>query len=292
MSWSARLIAFASGLIKARVNKQIMSNPESQQSNPAGAHSTKILPGLHLLCMHEKFSDAFNAAVEKCYPALRQKTQITIHNCGLKFLPEDLRLDAVVSPANSYGRLDGAFDDALARTYGPKDDYGWITRKAQKVLYEKWRGFAPPGTCTVVPLDHDQTTSQSRTSTRNPWDTKYLLLCPTVRIPDVVEWDVEVVYECVWSLLCAVDNHNRDVRASTFAGSSTGAKEINTILMTPLGTGVGGISPQRWAEQCVIAMKQYVEAVEHPETWANLHWKKILDDHEEIAVTYRKDANA
>ncbi|KAK4616000.1 hypothetical protein CLAFUW4_10163, partial [Fulvia fulva] len=179
-------------------------------SSATGSHNARILPDIQLLCMYEKFSDAFNAAVEKCYPELHQKATITIHNCRLGALPKELRFDAVVSPANSYGRLDGAFDDALARTYGPKNDYEWITRKAQKVLYEKWRGFAPPGTCTIVPLEHQDDAGQSKVEMQHPWNTKYLLLCPTMRIPDLVGWDVEVVYECVWSLLCTIDNHNRE----------------------------------------------------------------------------------
>lgn len=264
-----------------------MSDPASKGSQSSSKSNT--LPDFHLLCMEEKYSDAFSAAQIEHFPDLHDHTKITVHNCALRYLPVDLRFDAVVSPANSYGRLDGAFDDALARAYAPRGDYAWITRKAQAVLYEQYRGFAPPGTCIVVRLDHDGTTtgqdSLGKTNHLNPWETEYLLLCPTMRIPDDVRWDREVAYECVWSLLCAVDNHNRALRARD-ANARGGEKEIKSILMTPLGTGVGRISAKKWAEQCVLAMKQWVEAVQHPEAWSNLEWGKILEDHEVIAKTY------
>lgn len=263
----------------------------SQPATDAEADS-KILPDIHLLCMEEKFSDAFYDAEAKHFPELHDHSKITVFNCSLKDLPENLCFDAVVSPANSYARLDGAFDDALARAYQPKGDYSWITRKAQKVVYEKWRGFAPPGTCTVVRLDHDGKTSGIDSNGHlhhlNPWATEYLLLCPTMRIPDDVRWDREVVFDCVWSLLCAIDEHNRAIRAR--ANTENDEREIKTILMTPLGTGVGRISPQRWAEQCVLAMQQYVEAVSNPEHWSQLEWRKILEDHAVVEATYEGDA--
>ncbi|KAK4500460.1 hypothetical protein PRZ48_008649 [Zasmidium cellare] len=246
----------------------------------------QILPDIHLLCMESKYSDAFKQAKTEHFPQLDNHSRITVFNCALKCLPENVRFDAAVSPANSYARLDGAYDDALARAYGPRDDYAWITRKAQKVVYEKWKGFAPPGTCTLVRLDHDGKTagtdSNGDTYHLNPWATEYLLLCPTMRVPDDVRWDREVVFECLWSLLCSIDEHNRSIRA----GNRDGEKEIKTILMTPLATGVGRISPTKWAEQCVLAMKHYVEAVRNPETWSNLEWGKIIEDHAEIEATY------
>lgn len=239
------------------------------------------LPEIHLLCMEERFSNAFNAAVNTHFPNIHEQAKITIHNSSLQQLPQAIRFNAVVSPANSYGRLDGAFDDALARAYGPRGDYYWMTRKAQAVLYEQWKGFAPPGTCTIVPLDRED-------GERNLWGTDYMLLCPTMRIPQDVRWDREVAYECVWSLLCAIDNHNgRVLQQDSASGSSNEGQMIKSILMTPLATGVGRVSATRWAEQCVLAMKHWVEAVEDPETWESLEWHKILEDNDEVAATWR-----
>lgn len=278
--------------------------------------------------MQERDSEAFNAAVQKEWPALHDYTKITVHNCALKYVPEELRFDAVVSPANSYARLDGAFDDALARAYGPPGDYGWITHKAQKVVYEKWRGFAPPGTCTLVRLDHNEAHDSGQPDVRtepknpwgigsllkpdhdetaqpsqpkqidkpmNPWGTEYLLLCPTMRIPWQVKWDREVVYECIWSMLCTIDEHHRRIQRQKQDDEpvpDNEEREIKSVLMTPLATGVGQLSPERWARQCVLAMKHFVEAREYPQVWGNLQWDKIFDDHEEVVNTYRNDVKA
>ena len=239
------------------------------------------LPDFHLLCIQEEASEAFKTAVQTFFPDIERYTNINHHDCSLKYLDKDLCFSAVVSPANSYARLDGAFDDALARAYG-RGDYDWITRKAQAVIYERWRGYAPPGTCTVVRLDHD---TPGDAAEKNPWGSEYLLLCPTMRIPWEVTWDREVVYECVWSLLCAVDLHNRKVRE---ADADAVESEIKSILMTPLATGCGRISNTCWAEQCVIAMKHWAEAVEKPEIWGCMTWEDVLGSgrHEELCQTW------
>ncbi|KAK0932752.1 hypothetical protein LTR29_015658 [Friedmanniomyces endolithicus] len=273
-----------------------MSAPDPSTSDPTiNTRATPApmarLPEIHLLCMLDEYTTAFTDAVARHCPDLPSFTQITHHNCALKYLPQDQRFDAVVSPANSYARLDGAFDDALARVYGPPGDYDWITRKAQKVVYEQWRRFAPPGTCTVVPLDHKDAQPSGAMGwggkePKNPWGTEYLLLCPTMRMPSNVVWDREVVYECVWSLLCAVDNHNDSVRRrnrSLEGAADPGRhspREIRSILMTPLATGVG---------RCVIAMKHYAEAVANPEVWGKLSWDKASEDHEEVVETYKNE---
>jgi O-acetyl-ADP-ribose deacetylase (regulator of RNase III) len=247
------------------------------------------LPNIHLLCMHTEDALAFNTAAEELFPNIHDHTTITGHRSSLSYLIQenpDLRIDAVVSPANSYARLDGAFDDALARAYGPKNDYNWITHRAQDVLYKHWRGFAPPGTCTIVPLTDREWKVES-----NPFHTRYMLLCPTMRIPQNVVWDREVIYECIWSLLCAVVKHNEehDEFVSQLPDDArTDDRRIESILMTPLATGVGQVPAKRWAEQAVLAMKHFVEANENSETWKRLNWGKILQDQSTVARTVRR----
>jgi hypothetical protein len=54
--------------------------------------------------------------------------------------------------------------------------------------------------------------------------------------------------------------------------------QIKSILMTPLATGVGHVSEAKWAAQCVMAMKYWVEAVKSPLKWSNLQWQDVYDD--------------
>ncbi|KAK3191279.1 hypothetical protein K4F52_002489 [Lecanicillium sp. MT-2017a] len=225
--------------------------------------------------MHQKDNDAFDEAVQRLgWP---DTISFTTHRSKLSELPESVKFDTIVSPANSYGRLDGAFDDAISRAFSPQSQYLALTRVVQAQLYDQYRGFAPPGTCTLVRIP-DEFTAESR----NVWGTKHLALCPTMRIPQVVVWDKEVIYECIWTLLCAVDKHNRRLGE----GSGGGDETIRTILMTPLATGVGKVSEKRWAAQLVTAVKHFERALVQPETFGALDPQHIFDLDDEIAATY------
>jgi O-acetyl-ADP-ribose deacetylase (regulator of RNase III) len=230
------------------------------------------LPKIHLLCMETRFIEDFQAA-SKAFD-LPESINIEFHGCALEELPSSIRFDAVVSPANSYARLDGAFDAALSDAFSPKDDFLALTRVAQAVLYKEWRGFAPPGTCTIVPFAFDA-------PSKNVWECKYLALCPTMKIPQTVEWDREVVYECIWSLMCALDKHNE-----ASASGQTENELITSILMTPLGTGIGELSGKKWAAQTVLAFKHFVDAKENMIKWSQLKPAEIFEYTNELVDTY------
>jgi O-acetyl-ADP-ribose deacetylase (regulator of RNase III) len=111
-----------------------------------------------------------------------------------------------------------------------------------------------------------------------------------MRRPSDVRWDREVVYECIWSLLCAIDNHNCSVRKAIEKGDREGTvedeEEIQSILMTPLATGVGRVSPETWACQAVLALKHFVEASENPDKWSRLELVDIAVSTLEVEMTW------
>ena len=121
------------------------------------------------------------------------------------------------------------FDYFLSEILCP-DDVLAPTRLAQATLYEHWKGYAPPGSSTLVPLD-------GSVCENNAHGCAFIALCPTMRIPDDIVWNREIVYNCVWSLLNTLEQHNRGVELS---GDGT---SIRRILMTGLATGVGNVSP-------------------------------------------------
>lgn len=121
----------------------------------------------------------------------------------------------------------------------------------------------------------------------NEWGCRWIAICPTMRLPTNVVWDREVVYECVWSLLCEVERHNRGQEGGMCAGGERKEKNrIETVLMTPMATGVGKVSPERWAAQVVLALKHFVDAVERPERWGRLTWMELGTDAMEVSNTY------
>ncbi|KAH9916949.1 macro domain-like protein [Epithele typhae] len=172
--------------------------------------------------------------------------------------------DCLVSPANSFGRFDGGFDQILTETLAPLEDQSALTRVAQAVLYERWVGFAPPGTCTLVPLA-DTPCSANRVGCR------YVALCPTMRLPASVSWHKEIVHNCVWSLLVEIDRHNRQ------AAADASLAPIRSVGMTGFGTGVGGISAKVCARQTALAFAYFHDAKTNPEKWKSLSWRAISD---------------
>ena len=267
------------------------------------------IPTINLLCMETKYISAFNEALRSHWRAFHdsdsdsesngraRKFQINMIDTSLRNVPTTTKFDLIVSPANSYGLLDGAFDDAISRVFCANRDlpYATLTYAVQDVLYEKYRGFAPPGTCTLVRFPDTMLASASASATAsggkagdgdgdgktvgdNPWGCRWIAICPTMRIPGNATWNREIVYECVWSLLCEVEGWNRRQGHSS-------ADRIESILMTPLATGVGKVSPERWAAQLVLALKHFVDAVERPERWARLTWMDLGDEALEVERT-------
>jgi O-acetyl-ADP-ribose deacetylase (regulator of RNase III) len=230
--------------------------------------------------MDEKYTKAFQAAATEL--ELPLSVQITHHNNYLNGLDSNVRFNCVVSPANSYGLLDGGFDDAISRAFSPADNYYALTRHTQIELYKQYRGFAPPGTCTLIQIPKEYA-ERSRNTDR--WGCRWLALCPTMRVPGNAKWDREVVYECVWSLLCAIDRHNRNARDSSI--SELRETAIESILMTPIATGVGDVSAERWAHQVVLALKHFISAVENAAQWCSLNWAQVRKVSLEVAKTHR-----
>ena len=138
------------------------------------------------------------------------------------------------------------------------------TRLAQATLYEHWKGYAPPGSCTLVPLDGSVCENNAHGCT-------FIALCPTMRIPEDVVWNREIVYNCVWSLLNTLEQHNRAVELS---GDGT---SIRRILMTGLATGVGNVSPQRCAQQMALAVRDFIDASQNAGKWRCMEWNDAVD---------------
>ena len=138
---------------------------------------------------------------------------------------------------------------------------------AQATLYQHWKGYAPPGSCILVPL-------AGSACENNAHGCAFIALCPTMRIPEDVVWNREIVYNCVWSLLNTLEQHNRVVEIS---GDGT---SIRRILMTGLATGVGNVSPQRCAQQMALAVRDFIDASQNAGKWSCLEWDEAVDAHD------------
>lgn len=87
-----------------------------------------------------------------------------------------------------------------------------------------------------------------------------------MRYPDRVNWD----------RVCQLEGWNRGQEED----------RIEPILITPMATGVGGASGEKWAAQFVLALKHYVDAMERPERWRALGWREIDEEVSQVEKTY------
>ncbi|CAL1712161.1 unnamed protein product [Somion occarium] len=147
--------------------------------------------------------------------------------------------DCLVSPANAFGIMDGGYDLALSRAFIVDDDIWALTNAVQDVLHKRYRGYLPPGSCTMVPLSPALTTS-------NPLGCTTLAVVPTMRTPESVSWHRDLVYESMWNLLAALWRWNEGERPDA-------APQVQKVLLTGLGTGHGRIGFDKCAKQMFLA---------------------------------------
>ena len=167
------------------------------------------------------------------------------------------------------------FDYFLAEALSPKD-VNAPTTFVQAALYKRWKGFAPPGSCTIIPLN-------GSSFENNNHGCAHIALCPTMRRPETVAWNREIVYNLMWSILVSLDQHNAAVDDLTQIGTGT---RIRKVLMTGLGTGVGEVSSAKCAQQMALAVKHFLEASAHPEKWSAMSWDATIVLDGEIRRTY------
>lgn len=124
---------------------------------------------------------------------------------------------AMVSPANSFGIMDGGLDLAIRDALGFE-----IQRRVQQVIVERHHGELPVGCAEVVATD----------DTRWP----YLVVAPTMRIPEPVAPTLNAYLAFRAALLVA--------RRAGFS----------SLVCCGLGTGIGAMEPQRAAVQMRLAL--------------------------------------
>jgi O-acetyl-ADP-ribose deacetylase (regulator of RNase III) len=142
-----------------------------------------------------------------------------------------LGADALVSPANSFGFMDGGFD------YQISERLGWnIQDEVQRTIRARPLGELLIGEAIVVP------TGDART----PW----LIAAPTMRVPMKIGESVNA-YLAMKAILLAARDH-KDVIP------------IDSIACCGLGTGIGKLEPDIAATQMWLAYDEIVRGNHTP----------------------------
>jgi O-acetyl-ADP-ribose deacetylase (regulator of RNase III) len=132
------------------------------------------------------------------------------------------RADAIVSPANSFGFMDGGIDLVYSHFFG------WdLQDRLQETIRQQHAGELLVGNAAVIPTHHS--------------NIPHLVSAPTMRVPGSIAATVNV-YLAFRAALLAV----------------TARKEIQSLLSPALGTGVGGMPIERAARQMYAAYAEVI----------------------------------
>jgi O-acetyl-ADP-ribose deacetylase (regulator of RNase III) len=129
--------------------------------------------------------------------------------------------DAMVSPANSFGIMDGGLDLAIRHTLGFS-----VERRAQKAIVEQHHGELPVGAALIVASDEP----------RWPW----LVVAPTMRVPEPSGQTLNA-YLAFRAAIVASRRHE---------------PAITSVVCPGLCTGIGAMDPRRCAAQMGVAWRQ------------------------------------
>jgi O-acetyl-ADP-ribose deacetylase (regulator of RNase III) len=132
--------------------------------------------------------------------------------------------DALVSPANSFGIMDGGLDLAIQSQLGTD-----IQRRVQAVILGRYHGEMPVGVAEVVDTGHAR------------WP--FLVVAPTMRVPEPVSNTLNA-YLAFRATLVAIRSFNKE------------ALRIRSVVVPGLATGIGGMEPRRCAAQMRVAFDQ------------------------------------
>jgi len=167
----------------------------------------------------------------------------------------DLDCDAIVSPANSYGFMDGGLDLKIS------EFFGWhVQARLQELINQKHHGELLVGTAEIVETDHNKI--------------HYVISAPTMRVPMILKDSVNVFLATRAVLLL--------VKYGKFAEGIPIKDKVNTFAFSGMGTGVGRVP----FDICALQMKKAVDDVLYEKHEFPKSWLEAQRNHQ---LLYRKD---
>jgi O-acetyl-ADP-ribose deacetylase (regulator of RNase III) len=142
--------------------------------------------------------------------------------------------DAIVSPANSFGIMDGGLDLAIRNELGFT-----VESRVQDAIVRKYHGELPVGSAEIV-----------ETGDRR-WP--HLVAAPTMRVPMPIGFTFNA-YLAFRAVLVAIKNFNRAAERQA----------IDSVVCCGLGTGVGKLEPKKCAGQMRAAYQAMTGPAEIP----------------------------
>ena len=168
--------------------------------------------------------------------------------------------DCMVSPANSFGLMDGGIDAAITKYFGKE-----LMQRVQDRIMQEYCGEQPVGTSIIVPTGNND----------HPW----LAHTPTMRVPRNI-YGTDNVYNAMRAMLLAARKGREMLTSDCDAAygpmhAVVTHIDIKTVLCPGLGTATGKMPPDAAAWQMYCAYK----SVMYPRP---IHWDNAIAIEQEI----------
>jgi O-acetyl-ADP-ribose deacetylase (regulator of RNase III) len=159
----------------------------------------------------------------------------------------DLSVDAVVSPANSYGFMDGGIDLLYSHRFG------WhVQESLQKIIKQKHHGELLIGQAEIVETDN--------------LPIPFVIAAPTMRVPMILK-DTVNPYLAARALFLLIKH------GTFFDGNYKGEpinKFVQSVAFPGLATGVGRVGFNTCARQVQRAIEDFIlEKNTYPQSWVD-----------------------
>lgn len=167
----------------------------------------------------------------------------------------DVPCDAVVSPANSFGFMDGGIDMLYSLHFGWK-----VQERLQARIQERHHGELLVGTAEIVETD----------DARIP----FLIAAPTMRVPMILTASVNPYLAARATLLLITQGVFDTGR---YAGEPI-RDHVQTVAFPGLGTGVGRVPPLTCARQVRAAIENVLLS---PPPFPT-SWRQVQAEHQQL----------
>lgn len=176
---------------------------------------------IYLLDINKNMTDAW----EKLFHPLKDIE--IINEDFATFMDNHPNIEAVVSPANSFGLMDGGYDKAITDYFGKE-----LMKDVQKSILLKWYGEQPVGTSITVPIYNRKFTTILGTKCC------VLIHTPSMRTPEVIK-DSRIIYQCMRTTLIEAK-----------------IQEVKSIVIPAFGGLTGRVPCDEIAKMMFLAYKQ------------------------------------
>jgi len=156
----------------------------------------------------------------------------------------DQTCDALVSPANSFGFMDGGIDMVFSRRFG------WgVQERLQEMIRTRHHGELLVGAAEIVETGDEAF--------------PYIIAAPTMRVPHVLGYTVNP-YLAARAVLLMITHGV--INEGQFVGQAVSSL-VQSVAFPGLGTGVGRVGPNMCAHQVRQAIDDVLGQPSFPTSW-------------------------